>query len=106
MVKKLVIYRDKQTNEIKGYHDWNEKCTQEAVDNFNSNENNSQKAEIYEYEENSVEEFFIKGYKASLRDWYAMWENISSDISSLSSTIEDISYDCKKVLDKLDNESL
>lgn len=55
-MKKIVIYRDKKTNDIVSFHDYNEKCTPDNIQKYNSNENWKSTAEVIEL--NEIAEYF------------------------------------------------
>ena len=97
-MKKIVVYRERETGKIKSYHEWKEAFTLEKICAYNSADNPF-RAEIYEYEENSVEDFFIRGYKLSVQDWRERWEDLADDIRSICTRVDDLAYDCKRALE-------
>lgn len=92
-MKKIVIYRDKKTNDIVNFHDYNEKCTLDKLQKYNSGENCKKTVEIVEL--NEIAEYFYNSAKTP---------NIYEDI-----VYEDIEYlrqiqeDLGDILSRIDN---
>lgn len=84
---KLVIYRDKQSKEIKSFHGFTKTCTDEALKNYNSNEKNELCAEIVEIEENSLCYYFYNLKVIEKEDYYSRLRDLEDDIGSLESHI-------------------
>lgn len=94
----LVIYRDKETNEIKNFHEMRNGITQEKIDAYNLTAPN--KAEIVKLEEDSLEYYFYKmkvikknTYYEDLRDLEDTLRDIASNIDDRLSEIENL---CKE----------
>lgn len=92
---KIVIYRDKGTNEIKNYHEFRESITQARIDAFNAKAVNPTFVEIVELEENSVAYYF---YTLKVRKIDEYFE----DLRNLEEAISDISYAIDSRLRELD----
>ena len=88
MTKKIIIYKDKQTKEIAYYRPLTENITQENLDKYNADPDYSNSVEFYEYEEGSVEEFFIKKYENTVLEKIKVRTNFLEELKQLSNTIE------------------
>lgn len=97
---KLVIYRDKKTNEIKNYHGVNSRCTEENLKSYNEDDKYDTKAEFVELEEGSVAHYFyelktteIESEKEGLRD-------LQDTLDSISNTIDNRLYNLDRILEE------
>lgn len=90
-MKKIVIYRDKKTNDIVNFHEYNEKCTPDNVQKYNSNENHTNTVEVIEL--NEIAEYFY-----NLKTL-----NIHENIENLRQIQEDLEYIASRIDNRLDD---
>lgn len=103
---KLVIYRSRQTQKIKQFHDFKPVCTDENIKDWNKNPRYDTFVEVVELEENSLAYYFYT---------YAMkTRNIEDEIESLrmledglrdlASEIEDRLYSIEQAIKENEND--
>lgn len=85
---KIVIYRDKETNEVISYHAANEKCTEENLNAFNSNIKHTAYAEFVELEENSVAYYFYKLKTTTIEQEYLNLRDLQNSIDSIANDLD------------------
>ena len=85
---KIVIYRDKKTNEIKSYHTANKECTEENLNAFNSNINHVAYAEFAELEENSIAYYFYNLKTTTIEQEYSNLRDLQNSIESISNDLD------------------
>lgn len=88
---KLVIYRDKETNEIVSYHEVTGSCTKEALQSYNNNKYMKNKAEIVELDE--IAEYFYSLKTRKIADEAEELHNLKNILDSISESIDDRLYD-------------
>ena len=85
---KIVIYRDKKTNEIKSYHAANKECTEENLNAFNSNINHVAYAEFAELEENSIAYYFYNLKTTTIEQEYSNLRDLQNSIESIANDLD------------------
>lgn len=85
---KIVIYRDKGTNEIKNYHEFRESITQAQIDAFNGKAENPTSVEIVELEEDSVAYYFYTLKTRKINEYFEDLRNLEESISDISYAID------------------
>ena len=93
---KIVIYRDRRTNKIVSYHEVNEYCTEEALKNYNNNENNPNKAKIVELDE--IAEYFYTLKTRTIKEEAEDFRDLMDDLQSLANRIDDRLYTFDRLL--------
>jgi hypothetical protein len=84
---KLVVYRDKQTNKIKSYHECSKKVTDEMVQSINENPEGTVFVEIVEIEEDSLCYYFYTLKIIEREDYYLRLRSLERDIQDLRDLI-------------------
>lgn len=91
---KLIIYRDKATNKIISHHLYTESCTDEAIQAYNANANNNQKAECVDVEEDSLAYYFyflkINTRKQELENWQCLMSDLQDLASHINDKLDDL----------------
>lgn len=82
----LVIYRNRNSNQITNFHEVTATCTEEAMQNYNNNPNNP-KVEIVELDEIAQYFYELKSTR-----------NISEEVEEL----RDIMNDLSRIADRID----
>ena len=95
-MKKIVIYRDKKTNDIVNFHDYNEKCTPDNIQKYNSDENWKNTAEVVEL--NEIEEYFYNLKTQKIRDEIEYIRQIQEDLADIASGIDNRLDDIEDLL--------
>ena len=90
---KIVIYRNKATNQIGHFHGVNERCTEENMKAYNSDERHTDTVEIVELEENSLAYYFYNLKIKQIQDEAEDLRNIMDDIQDIANRIDDRLYD-------------
>lgn len=93
---KIIIYRDRRTNKIVSYHEVNKYCTEEALQNYNNNEKNPNKAEIVELDE--IAEYFYTLKTRTIKEEAEDLRDLMTDLQSLANSIDDRLYNFDRLL--------
>ena len=88
---KLVIYRNKRTNEITTYHEVTPHCTDEAIENYNNSDKHNDKVEIVELDE--IAEYFYKKKTSSIEDEAENLRGLMNDLTDIANRIDARLYD-------------
>lgn len=88
---KLVIYRDKETQKITSYHEVTAKCTDEALQRYNSDEKQKTTAEIVALDE--IAEYFYTLKTASIENEAETLRDLMSDLRAISDRIDERLYE-------------
>lgn len=103
-MKKIVIYRDKETNNIVNFHDYNEKCTLDKLQKYNSDENCKRTAEVVEL--NEIAEYFYNSVKAPniyeniVYDGVEYLRHIQEELKDIASRLDNKLYDIENLLEE------
>ena len=90
---KLVIYRDRNTLEIKNFHEYREKyCTEAAITAWNKNTKKGTYVEVVELEENSIAYYFYTLIKRTTQDRTDRLRRIADDFREFTSQIENFIF--------------
>ncbi len=90
---KLVIYRNKKTNEITMCHGVTRACTQDNFESYNSNEKNNNRVEIVELEEDSLAYDFYKMKTKQIQEEADDLRNLMDDLQNIVDRIDSRLYD-------------
>jgi hypothetical protein len=101
---KLVIYRDRETKEIKQFHDFRPACTDENIKAWNENPKYDTFVEVVELEENSLAYYFYTMKTRNIKDEIESLRMLEDDLRDLASEIEDRLYSIEKAIEENDNE--
>lgn len=85
-MKKIVIYRDRETNNIVNFHDYTEKCTPDIVQNYNSNENYTDTVEVVVL--NEIAEYFYNLKTHNIPEEIEYLRQIQEDLEDIASRID------------------
>lgn len=107
-MKKIVIYRDKETNNIVNFHDYNEKCTLDKLQKYNSDENCKKTAEIVELTE--IAEYFYNSvktpniYEDIVYEGVEYLKQIQEDLVDITSRLDNKLYDIEDLLEESEED--
>ena len=90
---KLVIYRDKKTNQIVNFHEVYKNCTDEAIKAYNDDEKVPDRAEIVDLEEDSLAYYFYTMKTKQIQDEAEDLRELMDDLTDISNRIDDRLYD-------------
>ena len=85
---KVIIYRNKKTNEIVGVEEAIGSVTQEMLDNYNSKDCYEKYVEFDELQENGVAYYLFKAQIQSKQDYCKDMRNLEEMISNLAYTLD------------------
>lgn len=101
-MKKIVIYRDKETNNIVNFHDYTEKCTPDKVQKYNSEESHKNTAEVVEL--NEIAEYFYNSvktpniYENIVYEGVEYLRHIQEELGDIASRLDDKLYDIEALI--------
>ena len=98
----VIIYRDKETGQIKFCNKMREGMTQEKVNSYNSSDRYALKcglkAEIINIEVGSIAHYFYKEKIADIADFRREFQDIMVTLENLSRRIDETIYECDQLL--------
>ena len=96
---KIVIYRQKDNNQITHHHIWKENMTEEMIEKFNKREDVENTVEVVDLSGNEIAMYFYKMKEREIDDYLEDLKDIKDTISDIYSRLEDRLDDLERKLE-------